>query len=369
MKVVVLTSSRADYGIYLPLLKKMKQDPWFDLKIVAFGTHLSKKHGFTLNQIISDGFEVAYKIETVSDTDSPMSISKSIGITITKFAELWSELYKSLDLIICLGDRYEMFAAVASSVPFIIPVAHLHGGETTLGAIDDVLRHSITSMSTIHFASTENHKNRIIQILGHDKHVYNVGALGLDNINELEPLDDKSFFEKFGFKLDKPILITFHPETKNFEQNEHHIDELITVLDGVNSQIVFTMPNADTNNEIVRAKIEAFVRKSKNVIAIESMGTQGYFKCLKECAFVLGNSSSGIIEAASFGKYVINIGDRQLGRDAGKNVLNCKINKDEIKSLIDKVDLLPALSVNNIYGDGHSADKIVDILKKMKNEI
>jgi GDP/UDP-N,N'-diacetylbacillosamine 2-epimerase (hydrolysing) len=363
VNIIVLTSSRADYGIYLPLLKKFKNDIFFNLKIVVFGTHLSKKHGTTVNQIYKDGFEVAYKLETLLEGDSPKIISKSMALTIDKFAELWAKEKSFVDLIFCLGDRYEMFAAVSATIPFNIPVAHLHGGETTLGAIDNSFRHSITLMSKIHFASTENHAKRIGQIIGKNNHIYNVGALSLDNLNDLKILNVQEFYEKFNIKLQQPILVTFHPETVNYEKNEEYIKELISALNTLDKQILITMPNSDTMSDVIRQRLLEFEKEKNNVIIVESLGTEGYFSCLSHCAFVLGNSSSGIIEAASLGKYVINIGDRQKGRDSGKNVIHCEIKKEII---IDKINLINTLTqpkTTNIYGCGKTGNKIISILK------
>ncbi|MES2590603.1 MAG: UDP-N-acetylglucosamine 2-epimerase [Bacteroidota bacterium] len=364
MNIVVLTSSRSDYGIYLPLLKKLKSDNFFNFKIVAFGTHLSKKYGTTVNQIYRDGFDVKYPLETLLEGDSPEIIAKSMALTIDKFAELWKKEKQSIDLVICLGDRYEMFAAVSASIPFNIPIAHIHGGENTSGAIDNSFRHSITAMSAIHFASTEKHANRIKQIIGSDKYVYNVGALSLDNLNDLKILTIKEFKEKFNIELRQPVLVTFHPETIAYEKNEGFVNELIDVLSTLDKQILITMPNADTMGNIIRQRLLEFKKQKSNVIIVESLGTEGYFSCLYHCSFVLGNSSSGIIEAASFGKYVLNLGNRQLGREAGRNVIHCDIDKKKIIEAIKVINALPTLKNENIYGDGKTANRIVDILKK-----
>ena len=366
MNVIVLTSSRADYGIYFPLLKKMRSDTFFNLKIIAFGTHLSEKYGSTINKILEDGFEVEFQLETLMNRDSPEFVDRSMALTINKFAEFWVAQKSKIDLVICLGDRYEMFAAVSSSVPFNILVAHLHGGETTLGAIDNVFRHSITAMSTIHFASTEKHAMRVKQIIGSDKNVFCVGAMSLDNLKDIKLLNIQEFKEKFNIELKEPILFTFHPETVSYEKNDIHINEIISVLETLHRQIIITMPNADTSGEIIRKRLLEFANGKQNVVVVESLGIEGYFACLKHCAFVMGNSSSGIIEAASFGKYVLNLGNRQLGREVGTNVMHCSIEMDKMLEAIKRIDLQPKLGVNNIYGDGKTADKIISILKQIK---
>jgi GDP/UDP-N,N'-diacetylbacillosamine 2-epimerase (hydrolysing) len=365
MNIAVLTSSRADYGIYLPLLKKLKIDAFFKLKIIAFGTHLSESHGKTINHIQDDGFEVAYRIETLPCADSPAGISKGIGKTVYAFAEQWGKIKNETDLILCLGDRYEMFAAVSAAIPFNIPIAHLHGGETTLGAIDNAFRNSITCMSKFHFASTQNHANRVADIIGTKNGVYNVGALSLDNMNDIKILNKQEFKEKFNIELREPVLITFHPETIDYEKNEYLINELTAALNIPGKQIIITMPNADTMGNLIRAKLIDFARNKPDVIIFESLGTQGYFSCMKHCAFVLGNSSSGIIEAASFGKHVINLGKRQLGREAGENVINCEINTKKISETMEEVNKFPKPGNKNNYGDGKTADKIISILKSI----
>ena len=366
MKLAILTSSRADYGIYLPLLKKINSDAFFNCKIIAFGTHLSEKYGNTINQIYADGFDVAYKIETLLNTDSPEMISKSMALTIEKFSEVWTKEKRSLDYIVCLGDRYEMFAAVAASIPFNIPIVHIHGGETTLGAIDNSFRHSLTAMSKLHFASTKSHAERVSQIVGTEDGVYNVGALSLDNLNDIHILNNIEFKQKFNIELNNPVLVTFHPETVAYEKNEEYVSELISALSTLDKQIIITMPNADTMGNVIREKLVEFAKQKENVFPVESLGTQGYFSCLHHCAFVLGNSSSGIIEAASCGKYVINVGNRQEGRDAGHNIIHCEIKHNKIIESINKISKLAPLSNNNIYGDGHTANKIISILKNQK---
>jgi GDP/UDP-N,N'-diacetylbacillosamine 2-epimerase (hydrolysing) len=255
-------------------------------------------------------------------------------------------------------------------VPFNIPVAHLYGGETTLGAIDDKFRHALTVMSTYHFTSTEEHKQRVTQILGHNKNVYNVGAMAIDNIKNLPLLSIDQFREKFHIDLNKPtILSTFHPETVSAEKNDVYIKELLKAFDELKKdwQIVITMPNADTMGNQVRQVIQEYlVKGDRNVIGVESLGLTGYYSCMKYCSLLAGNTSSGIVEAASFGKYVINLGDRQKGRQAGKNVLHCPIQQDAIISMVHSIRLRPALNNDNIFGDGDSVPKIVDVLKKIK---
>ena len=365
MRIAVLTSSRADYGIYLPLLKKLKSDDFFELKIIAFGTHLSRFHGYTVERIEQDGFEVEEKLETLILGDSETAISNAIGNTISRFAPLWERLKNDVDLVFALGDRYEMFAAVASSVPFNIRIAHLHGGETTLGAIDNKFRHAITLMSSIHFAATEQYCEKIKHLTGQETHIYNVGALSLDNLDNFQLLSKSAFQEHFKIDLSIPtILTTFHPETVSIEKNEVYAKVLVNTFKELSTdyQIIITMPNADTMGSTIR---NYFVELSKNntkIICVENFGSLGYFSCMKHCEFLLGNTSSGIIEAASMGKYVINIGNRQDGRARSKNVIDVSVNKHEIKKALAKiVDF--TYRGQNIYHIKNVSDKILKILK------
>ena len=230
MRIAVLTSSRADFGIYTPLLKAMQSDDYFDLKIIAFGTHLSRFHGYTKSQIEATGLDVDYEIDSMMLSDSKEAIANAIGLTIIKFATFWKEHESNFDLVFCLGDRYEMFAAVSSAIPFNIKIIHLHGGEKTLGAIDNSFRHSITAMSNIHLTSCKQHKNRVIEIIEDEEraHVYNVGSPALDNIKSTKLFSKEIFLSEYKVDLNKPtILFTYHPETKNLNTNMRNIKEII----------------------------------------------------------------------------------------------------------------------------------------------
>lgn len=367
MRISLLTSSRADYGIYLPLLQKLKNDTYFDLNIIAFGTHVSKDHGYTIENIIADEFNVGYQVETVIG-DTSMDISQSMALTINEFSKIWESEKKKTDLIICLGDRYEMFAAVSASIPFNIPVAHIHGGETTLGAIDNVFRHSLTLMSNYHFTSTSSHSEKVKTLTDNTENIYNVGALSLDNLNAIKLLSINDFKIKFNIDISIPtILVTFHPETVSYEKNEDYIIELSSVLrETIDYQIIITMPNADTMGSIIRKEFEKLSSNYKHIITVENFGIQGYFTAMKHSVFLLGNTSSGIIEAASFNKYVINLGDRQKGRVTGKNVSTIKIEKDTILKEIERVSHLGEFSGKNIYKGGKVASQqIIDVLKQI----
>ena len=364
MKLLALTSSRADYSILFPLLSKLKSDKFFNLDIAAFGTHLSKKHGETVDLIIKDGFEIKYTFETNPTSDTPQAISQAMSNTILLFTKIWEK--ETYDLILVIGDRYEMFAACVSSIPFNIKIGHIHGGETTLGAFDDCLRNSITQMASIHFTAAQEYKMRAIQIKGNDECVFNVGALSIDNLKELNLLSVKEFKRIFKIDLALPsILITFHPETKEYYKNEDYVSILIdTLRELVDFQLIITMPNTDTMGLRIREAFHRFKAASKNVITVENFGTIGYLSCMKFCKIMLGNTSSGFIEASFFPKYVINIGKRQKGRIVTSNIINVPIEKTQILDAIKGNKKFKPDNYSGIYGNGEAADKIISILKK-----
>lgn len=367
MKIAVLTSSRADYSIYLPLLKKLKDDPFFEMSIIAFGTHLSRYHGYTVQNILQDGFEVLYRIESLVDGETPAAISSSVGLTVLNFSTLWSS--KNFDTIVALGDRYEMFAAVLSSLPFNLKITHIHGGETTLGAIDNVFRHSISLMSSLHFVSTEFYRTRLVQLLGSSDNVYNVGALSIENISHLNLLSIGEFESKYGINLEKKtILCTFHPETILYEENKRHVRELISLIDQLEGyQILITMPNADTMGSYIRNEITVYSKTKRNVFIVESLGTVDYLSAMKHCSFLLGNSSSGFVEASYFQKKVVNIGMRQFGRVVTANIYNCAIKCEEILKTIKRAEKEPDPDKVTLYGNGTTSDQIIQHLKRFLN--
>ena len=366
MRIGVLTSSRADYGIYLPLLKELQKDDFFELKIIAFGTHLSPHHGYTLSNIENDGFSVEYTIDSMLIGDSPNSISTAMALTSMKFADFWKEHHREFDLVFCLGDRYEMFAAVSAGIPFEIKYAHLHGGETTLGAIDNIFRHSITIASAVHFCSTIEYAERIKQLIKDSENIYSVGALSLDNLKGLKLLTMQEFKKKYKIDLSVPtILFTFHPETVNSNRNSNYAETISKSLNTLskNYQIVITLPNADTNNQVFRNNFIRLTKENQKIICVENFGTLGYFSCMKNCSFLLGNTSSGIIEAASLNKYVINLGYRQKGRLQSKNVYNCDINFSSIIELCKEISGKGNYEGENIYYQEGAVKKIISVLK------
>ncbi len=366
MKIAVLTSSRADYSIYKPLLELIAtQEKEWQLDIIAFGTHLSEKYGYTVETILKDGFNVSHRIDTLPYGDSPAAIVESMGRTMQLFGELWGNT--SYDLIIALGDRYEMFAAVAASLPFNMKVAHLHGGETTLGAIDNAFRHSISHMSQIHFVSSEVYKNRLNELLDNKQHIYNVGALSFDNLCKGDLYTVDEFRTRFKIDLNIPtVLITIHPETVSFEKNEHYTEVLLKVLSSLKGyQYLITMPNADTMGLSIRKKIIRYAEENKQVCLVESLGTVGYLSVMKYCSFMMGNTSSGFIEASFFPKWVINLGNRQKGRLLTPNIIATEFDEFQIMEAVRKIETSGTPEKSEVYGDGSAATKIVRIIKEI----
>ena len=331
MKIGVLTSSRADYGIYLSLLVELKKNSLIELDIIAFGTHLSKEHGYTIEDIIKDEYKTIHKVCSLGKDDSEEGIAISYGNTVIKFSRFWSN--HNFDLVFCLGDRYEMSAAVQASIPFGIKLAHIHGGETTLGAIDNIFRHQITLASKLHFVSTKYHKLMVEKLIGQSDNIFNVGSLSLTNLDNFKPLSRPSFLKKYNIKKEPFALVTFHPETVDPKKNIAFSFVVKSTLAELSKKInvVVTMPNADTlgthfRNQLINLK----KNNPKKVVLVENFGKKNYFSAMFYSSILIGNTSSGIIEAASFGKYFVNVGDRQKGRSQSKNIFNTTFNKDDI---------------------------------------
>ncbi|MGV8879151.1 MAG: UDP-N-acetylglucosamine 2-epimerase [Sphingobacteriaceae bacterium] len=366
MRIGVLTSSRADYGIYLSLLKKMEQDADFTLEIIAFGTHLSKYHGYTVDHIKKDGFKVIHEISSLLTNDDESSISTAFGLTALKFSDFW-KAYK-FDFVFCLGDRFEMAAAVQAGIPFGVKFAHIHGGETTLGAIDNIYRHQITLASTLHFPATLHFADRITSILGDSKNIFTVGSLSIDKLNEMPIPSEAELRQEYNIDGEYALL-TFHPETVAPQINVEHAACIFEGLKRISQQmlLVITMPNADTFGSIYRAAILKLKNiAGTNVVLIENFGKLNYFAAMRYSRFLIGNTSSGIIEAASFGKYVINVGDRQKGRAQSENVIDVPFSIEALLKAFDDVSKKGSYTGTNVYHRSGTVDLIIDNLKGLK---
>lgn len=364
----VVSVARSDYGIYLPLLKVINKDPELHLLLFVSGMHLTPEFGLTVNEIKRDGFEIAAEVEMLLSSDTPEGISKSIGLGIIGFSQTFCRARP--DILVVLGDRFEMFAAVVASMPFKIPIAHIHGGEITEGAFDDALRHSITKFSHLHFVSTQRYAERVIQLGEEPWRVHVVGALGLDNLKSAKLLNRKELENMYNLRLEQPpLLVTFHPATLEIEQIEWQVSELLHALDATKMPVVFTMPNADTAGRLVKRMIRNFVSTKPSCYFVDNFGTRGYFSMMAISATMVGNSSSGVLEAASFRLPVVNIGNRQRGRIKGANVIDVGYNKESIIKGIQKV-LDPHFrkslqNSSNLYESGSSSGKILEVLKQI----
>jgi GDP/UDP-N,N'-diacetylbacillosamine 2-epimerase (hydrolysing) len=364
MKIGILTSSRADYGIYFPFLNEIKKDLFFKLEIIAFGTHLSKYHGYTISEIKKNGYKKVHAISTLIADDDKQAIATSYALTAFKFADFWQQ--NKFDLVFCLGDRFEMSAAVQAGIPFNMNFAHIHGGETTLGAIDDIYRHQITLASNLHFTASEIFSKRIVKLKGGKINVYTIGSLSLHQIEKFKPIPKIEFYKKFKLPNKDFVLITFHPETVNTGMNKQFAVEMRKALSQLTSKLflVITMPNADTMGSIFRREIAKLKEEFlDHVLCIENFGKENYFNAMFHAKLLIGNSSSGIIEAASFRKYVVNVGNRQEGRLQSKNIVNTSFQHQSIIDGTNHALELGEFMGENLYLQEGAVQKIVEVLK------
>ncbi|MCT7546485.1 UDP-N-acetylglucosamine 2-epimerase [Aliarcobacter cryaerophilus] len=368
-KICVVTGTRAEYGLLYWLLKEIEADKDLELQLIATGMHLSPEFGLTY-QTIEKEFKINKKIEMLLSSDTSVGISKSMGLAQISFAESYDELKP--DILVVLGDRYEIFSATSAAMIAKIPIAHLHGGEATEGAFDESIRHSITKMSHLHFTATNEYKNRVIQLGEHPSRVFNVGGMGIENIKRLELLNKKEFEKSIEFKLNiKNILVTFHPVTLENSTAQEQFKELLDAIDELeDTNIIFTKANSDTDGRVINKMIDDYVTKNSNKsIVFTSLGQLRYLSALQYVDAVVGNSSSGLAEAPSFKIATINIGDRQKGRIKASSVIDCEPNKDSILKSFEKLyskEFQETLKTTiNPYGDGYASKKIVEILKNV----
>lgn len=367
-KVAIITGTRAEYGLLKPLIQVISDDSELILQLIVTGMHLSKEFGLTYKQIEEDGFLIDYKVEDHLSGDSATAITKAIGIAMIGFADAYEEL--NPDLILLLGDRSEILAAATAATIKGIPIAHLHGGETTEGAYDEAIRHAITKMSYLHFTSTEVYRKRVIQLGESPNRVFNVGAIAIDSIKNLKLLNKTEFEESINFKLNKKnILITYHPVTLENSTAKKQFEELLKSLDSIEDVVlIFTKPNSDKDGKIIIKMIDDYVSQNRSKsVAFTSLGQLRYLSALKHIDVVVGNSSSGIYEAPIFKKPTINIGDRQKGRLMPDSVINCVPESKSINKALEKAFSKEFIQYiqeqKNIYGDGTTTLKILSILK------
>lgn len=366
--ICIITGTRAEYGLLCPLIKKISEDDRLNSQLVVTGMHLSPEFGLTYKQIEEDGYKIDEKVEILLSSDTSIGISKSMGLAMISFSEVFDRLKP--DMVVVLGDRYEIFSAVSVASISRIPVCHLHGGETTEGAFDENLRHSITKMSYLHFTSTEEYRKRVIQLGESADRVFNVGAIGIENIKKMNLLSKEELEESINFKLDKKYaIVTFHPVTLENNTAKDQFKELLLALYNIKDlKVIFTKANSDTDGRIINKMIDEFVLNDKErFIAFTSMGSLRYLSAIKYSDVVIGNSSSGIVEVPSFNKPTINIGDRQKGRIQAKSIINCEPVKNDIEKAIERAlsdEFLENIKdVKNPYGDGNVSDKIIEKIK------
>ncbi|PTX16338.1 GDP/UDP-N,N'-diacetylbacillosamine 2-epimerase (hydrolysing) [Halanaerobium congolense] len=367
-KLCVVTGTRAEYGLLRPLIKKIDENPKFKLQLIATGMHLSPEFGLTYKNIESDGFDIDEKIEILLSSDTSIGVSKSMGLTLISFSESYERL--NPDLIIILGDRFETFSAMAAASVANIPVAHLHGGELTEGAFDDSFRHSMTKMSYLHFTSTEEYRKRVIQLGENPERVFNVGALGVENILNLDLLSKKELERELDISLnDKYLLIVFHAVTLENKTAENSFRKLLKAIDKYDEEIskVFIKGNSDTEGRIINQMINNYVSEKTNSYVFTSLSIKNYLSLLKHSFVLLGNSSSGVLEAPSLKTPSINIGDRQKGRIKAESVFDCENNETDILSTLKEIDYLFSndkfKNINNPYEKENTSDEIIKVIE------
>jgi GDP/UDP-N,N'-diacetylbacillosamine 2-epimerase (hydrolysing) len=372
-KICVVTGTRAEYGLLRWVMEGIRDTPGLELQVVATGMHLSPEFGLTYREIEKDGFSIDRKVEMLLSSDTSSGLAKSMGLGLIGFGDTLQQLQP--DLMLVLGDRFELFSAVAAAMVARIPVAHLHGGEATEGTFDEAIRHSITKMSHLHFVAAKEYRRRVIQLGEHPDRVFLVGGLGIDNIKKLDLLNLSELEKSLEFKLgEKNLLITFHPVTLEDETSAIQMTELLAALDPLQDiRLIFTMPNADTGGRVLIDMIDQFVAKHPNARSYTSLGQLRYLSCIEHMDGVVGNSSSGLIEVPSFAKGTINIGDRQRGRLKAKSVIDCDPDQESITAALQKLYSkefqLALRMVQNPYGDGGASKKIVKILQDHSLEL
>lgn len=360
-KICIVTGTRAEYGLLSNLAKQLQKDKEFDLQMVVTGMHLSPEFGSTYKEIENDGFLIDEKIEILLSADSPTGIVKSIGLATVSFADALNRLQP--DLIIILGDRFEMLAVAQTALIMQIPIAHIHGGECTFGAYDDAIRHSITKMATWHFTSTESHRKRVIQLGESPERVYNVGALGIENIANLNLLTRHELFQKLQLDEQRPMfLITYHPETNG---QINGIYELLKALENYpDINLVFTKSNADNGGRMINESIQQFILNHSNAKIFDSLGQLKYLSAVKNADVVIGNSSSGLIEVPYLDTPTVNCGNRQEGREHPNSVFNTNMDTENIRNTIEKARKF-SNKYEHIFGDGIVSEKIITVLRSL----
>lgn len=368
-KICVVTGTRADYGLLRWVMHEITAEPELQLQVAVTGAHLSPEFGLTWRNIVEDGFAIDAKVEMLLGSDTPVGITKSLSLAVAGFAEALAALRP--DLLLVLGDRYEILGAVTAATMARIPVAHLHGGELTEGAFDDSMRHAITKMSHLHFVAAEDYRRRVLQLGEAPQHVYNVGGLGIDNILRLKLLERAELEQSLDFNLGQHnLLVTFHPVTLEPGASAAQMAELLSALDDLpDTRLLFTMPNADTESRQLGEMLHAFVARRPDTAKVwTSLGQLRYLSCLRHVDGVVGNSSSGLAEAPSLRIGTVNIGERQQGRLKAASIIDCAPTREDItralQTLYSEAFRKQLSEVINPYGEGGASARIVSILTR-----
>lgn len=366
-KICVVTGTRAEYGLLRWLMAGIAAAPDLSLQIIATGMHLSPEFGLTYREIEGDGFLIDRKVEMLLSSDTPVGVAKSMALGLAGLADSLADLRP--DCVVLLGDRFEIMAAASAALVAKIPIVHLHGGETTEGAYDEAFRHAITKMAYFHCVAAEPYRQRVIQLGESPKRVFLVGGLGIDAIAKTQLLSREALERDLGFRFGpKNLLVTFHQATLDAAPAAEQMEEVLAALHPLHdTHLIFTKPNADNDGRAIAAAIDAFVARHPNATAHTSLGQLRYFSCLAQVDGVVGNSSSGLLEAPSFGKGTINIGDRQQGRLRAESVIDCTVDRAEIVKAIERL-YSPAFQTllegaRNPYGEPGASDRIIEILR------
>ncbi|SHK01354.1 UDP-N-acetylglucosamine 2-epimerase [Tepidibacter formicigenes] len=368
-KIAVVTGTRAEYGLLYNTIKEIKKHKNLRLYLIVTGNHLSKEHGYTVKEIENDGFEIEESINILFETDSKEYISKSMAFLMSNLSQTFLRI--TPDILLILGDRYEIFASAATAMAMNIPIAHISGGEITEGAIDEQIRHAITKMAHIHFPGNKYYAENIRKMGEESWRIYNVGDPGIENIKNMKFYSSEELKQYFGFKVDREtLLVTFHPVTLEINNLEYQIDNLIGALDTLNKKTIITYPNSDSGGKYIIDRLEYFKTKNKNIHVYKSLGSRRYLSTMKFCGAVVGNSSSAVVEAPYLKIPAVDIGNRQKGRLKAENIISCGYDKEEIikavnRALSDKFREI-AKNTKSLYGDGNTSKEIVDILRKIE---
>jgi len=368
-KIAVITGTRAEYGLLYWVIKEIHKAPELELQLIVTGMHLLPEYGLTVREIEKDGFPIAERVRMLLSSDNEIAIATSMGQGMIGFAKAYERLKP--DIVLVLGDRFEISAAVSAAVPFNIPVAHIHGGESTEGVIDELFRHAITKMSSIHFTSTPKYAERIIQMGEQPERVFCFGAPGLDSIHKLKLLEKQELANELKLPVERQWgVLTYHPVTHENNSGRNHVETLLNVVEGFSELYwILTLPNADTGSRAIIKVVEKFVHNNSGMACLfSSLGQLRYLSLLKNAAIMVGNSSSGLIEAPSLELPVVNIGDRQKGRIRAANVIDVPVcDQNEIETALNKAvskDFKESIKgLKNPYGEGHTSEKIVEILR------